>query len=173
MAFAPGSILISISCVSLPHPLPEPDGEGTEMHHDGGSLVQELSRPGQVARHQWKAAPIQDEDAACAAIGVVFASPVTAAGAGLPSHNLTTHVALRPVSCLTQRVRRRTFEGLELRKHPRVSRQRMVQGRLDGVFSVLVLVSMGSRGFRPLTPSLQGGVADSSFDLNLACLALA
>ena len=86
------------------NPVPEPDGEGMEPHHDGASLVQELSRPGRAARHQWVAAPVQDEDAAHAALGVARASPVTPAEAGLPSHNLTTRITIRPVSCLTRRV---------------------------------------------------------------------
>ena len=85
-------------------PVPEPDRERMEPHHDGTALLQELSRPGRVARHQRVAAPVQDEDAACAALGVARASPVTPAEAGLPSHNLTTRITIRPVSCLTRRV---------------------------------------------------------------------
>ena len=67
-----------------------------EAHHDGAALLQEFSRPGRVTRHQRVAAPVQDEDAACAALGVARASPVTPAEAGLPSHNLTTRIAIRP-----------------------------------------------------------------------------
>ncbi len=77
-----------------PDPVPEPDRERMEPHHDGASLLQELSRPGRVARHQRVAAPVQDEDAACAALGVARASPVTPAEAGLPSHNLTTRITI-------------------------------------------------------------------------------
>ena len=77
-------------------PVPEPDRERMEPHHDGAALLQEPSRPGRVARHQRGAPPVQDEDAAHAALGVARASPVTPAEAGLPSHNLTTRITIRP-----------------------------------------------------------------------------
>ena len=109
-----------------------------------------------MARHQRTAPPVEDEDAACAALGVARASPVTSAGAGLPSHNLTTRVPVRPVSCPNRHVCERTFESLEPRKHPRVDPRRMVQGGSDGS----LLSRAGQHGpseLRPASPSLQEG----------------
>ena len=61
--------------LAFTHPVPETDGEGMEPHHDGAALAQELSRPGRVTRHQRGAAPVQDEDAAHAALGVASRFP--------------------------------------------------------------------------------------------------
>lgn len=52
---------------------------------------------------------------ACVARGVAEASPVTLAKAGFPSHNLTTSLWIRPVSCLTRHVCERIFQSLGLR----------------------------------------------------------
>lgn len=63
---------------------------------------------------------MKEDNAAFAARAVAEASPVTPAEAGFPSHNLTTRIWNRPVSCLTRRVCKRIFQTPGLRKHPRL-----------------------------------------------------
>lgn len=61
---------------------------------------------------------MKEDNVACAARGVAEASPVALAEAGFPSHNLTTRLWTRPVSCLTRHVCERIFQSLGLRKRP-------------------------------------------------------
>ncbi len=61
---------------------------------------------------------MKEDYVACAVRGGAEVSPVTLAEAAFPSHNLTTSLWIRPVSCLTWRACERIFQNLGLRKHP-------------------------------------------------------
>ena len=99
---------------------------------------------------------------------------MTPAEAGLPSHNLTTRITIRPFAsrsvrrtdrrkrfgskpCLTRRVCRRIFKSPGLRKHPGVGLQRMVQGGLDDSLLSCAWSAWALGTFVPQAPPFREG----------------